>query len=410
MTDEFGAFNPFDETDDKNPEQEESINDHSGEESLNNLSHQKKVEQADQAKLDEIENEYKELDKDLVDINDDEEDTLWLIQNVGVSILKIIGILAILGLVLWSIWGGGPSSKEKPKIVAKEAEKLILNKNTTKKPDLSKSSSVKEKKTSQGFFSKLFSGGKETKSSSNSKKKNNSKLPSQNIKNSEQKPINKIDTKTIAIDKNPAKNFQPNLASVQIMAWNYWLEKERLLGQKNTPGEVALWTKDTESLFEIPFIEQIRGKSDFEREKKLNNLMLNSTKLLQRSENLKVKLQAEIKEYKRKEEKSIKEATKYEQMFLNAMNKSDPVGIDQYLAKKIAAEKKQLENGIEKESRQYLVEKVESYSQVLMNLREYLVANRQALIKDVQVVQFPEDPFNRIVPFQTWEQMKMNDK
>ncbi len=194
-------------------------------------------------------------------------------------------------------------------------------------------------------------------------------------------------------------------ASIQIMAWNYWVEKNRLLGQKNTPGEVALWTKDAESLFDVPFAQQVTGQNDIEREKKVNALVLDTTNLLQRAENLQRKLSAEIADFARKEQQNLAKSTEYERLFLDAMNKSDPTGIDTYLEKKIEFEKKQTENGIQKESRQYLSEKIDSYAQVLMNLREYLIANRKALIKDVQVVQFPEDPFNRVIPLETWERL-----
>jgi hypothetical protein len=411
MTDEFGAFNPFDETEETSVKTDVPVSEVSFEEAPN-----EDIAKEDQERLDEIEDEYKELDEDLLDV-DDGEDTMWMIQRVSIGILKIVGVVGIVGLILWTIWGGDDnSSKTENKNPAKKIVKIEKKKNAKetdkKKKEINKKS---RKEESGGFFSKLFSGGnanENEKKIEKSDKKNNKvetkkeevrEIPAVVYQNEANYVENNQEKKS---EQNFAENSSTNLATIQIMAWNYWLEKDRLLGQKNTPGEVALWTKDAESLFDVPFAEQVKGRNDFEREKKVKTLVTDSTNLLKKAENLQNKLLAEMREYEIKEKSYIAEATEYERLFLEAMNKSDPAGIDQFLAKKIEAEKKQLENGIEKESRQYLAEKIDSYAQVLVNLREYLIANRKALVKDVQVVQFPEDPFHRIIPLETWKQLR----
>jgi len=414
MTDEFGAFNPFDEEEKNTAEKESATPEVSFEE-----THQQEIEHEDEARLDEIEDEYKELDEDLLDV-DDGEDTMWMIQSVSIGILKIVGVLAIIGLIFWSIWGGSDDSKSvKIANPAKKIEKVQKPKKVVKRD----TKTTTKKEDSEGFFSKLFSGGN-TDESNKKTEKSDKKVEKIKPVKEEIREIpavtyqDEIDYAENNQDNNSGQNFaystdsgragnsSTNLSTVQIMAWNYWVEKDRLIGQKNTPGEVALWTKDAEALFDVPFTEQVKGLNDIEREKKVNSLVFDTTNLLKKAETVQKKLLAEVAEFSAKERSYIAEATEYERLFLNAMNKSDPVGIDQFLEKKIEAEKNQLENGIEKESRQYLSQKVDSYAQVLMNLREYLIANRKALIKDVQVVQFPEDPFNRIVPLKDWQSLQ----
>ena len=424
MTDEFGAFNPFEEVEETSNNERVSDEDTSEKKSSSEAEMPKtedqksSTQQKDEARLSEIEDEYQELDEDLLDI-DDGEDTLWMIKKVSVGILKIIGAIGIIVLILWIIWGGDDSiDKSITKSPAKKIEKIESQK-VAKPISAKKSKSTqKQNKKEGGFFSKLFGGNNNSPVSTSKKepitdlqetKSNNTVNENKNSRKTPAVVYQNNKTQTIDTENHKNRNFAgnaTNLATVQIMAWNYWLENDRLLGQKNTPGEVALWTKDAESLFDVPFAEQVKGRNDFEREKKVNTLVTETTKLLQRAENLQTKLLREQREYEAKEKSYIAEATEYERLFLEAMNKSDPAGIDQFLAKKIEAEKKQLENGIEKESRQYLAEKIDSYAQVLVNLREYLIANRKALIKDVQVVQFPEDPFHRIIPLETWEQLR----
>lgn len=392
MTDEFGAFNPFSEEEENTVEEDSAVSEVNSKE-----THKQAVEHKDKERLGEIEDQYKELDEDLLDIEDDE-DTMWMIQRVGFGILKIIGVLAILVFIFWSIWGGSSkNSKTTKNSTDKKIEKIEKPKNleTKKKNTANPAKKDSPKKESSGFWSNLFSKNdsqeKEQKETTN--KKTEIVIPSVS-----KEEVRELETET--------KKSSPHMAMVQIIAWNYWLEKDRLLGKKNTPGEVALWTKDAEALFDVPFGEQIKGNNDLEREKRVNSLTENTSLLLKKAENIQNKLLAEIAEFSDKEQKKTNEATEYERLFLQAMNTSDPTGIDEFLAKKIAAEKGQIANGIEAESRRILSQKVDSYAQVLKNLHEYLLANKKALVKDVQVVDFPEDPFNRIVPLETWESLK----
>ncbi len=98
MVDDFGAFNPFEETEkDDSVEKSEVV--------FEEEVHRQEVEEADQEKLEEVEDEFKELDDELLDV-DDGEDTMWLIQKVVIGILKIAGILGVVIFLFWSIWGG----------------------------------------------------------------------------------------------------------------------------------------------------------------------------------------------------------------------------------------------------------------------------------------------------------------
>lgn len=398
MTDEFGAFNPFEEEEkkdsptDENPfvsEEKKPLKDVSFEE-----THQKKIEHEDEERLDEIEDEYKELDEDLIDV--DEEDTMWLIQRVGIGILKIVGVVGIIGLILWSIWGGSNES-EQPK--SEQTNQVVEKENTQQKPvvknspkeEVSKKEDAEKKTEKVGLWEKIFGSPKKVEIIPKEKENNTEKI------------IPAVTLQEENLLAQEQKSLTPDTSSIQLMAWNYWMEKERLLGQKSTPGEIALWTKDAEALFDVPFARQVSGSSDIEREKRVNALFKNTEILLTKAENIQNKTLAEISEFEAKQQLYTQEAIVHEQRFLAAMQSSDPSGIDEFLKDKIAAEKKQLENGIEAESRRLLSQKLDNYAQVIINLRNYLRVNRKALVKDVQVVVFPEDPFNRIISIQEWE-------
>jgi hypothetical protein len=379
MSDDFGAFNPFEEV-------ENSTEDISEIDKISNAEKkQTEIEKTDKKNIELTGENYKDLDDDILDV--DEEDTMWMIQRVSIGILKIAGILIFIIFIFWSIWGKERTSKERE--FAKEKttkQKVVKKQNPAKKTELNK---IIPKINNPGFFEKLL--------------KKNSKdderlIPAVSIEDIKKgKPSVIINNKTLS----------PHTASVQIMAWNYWLEKNRLRVQKDTPGEVMIWKKNSTALFDIPFIEQVSGKNDTERKKKVFMLISTIESLLKRAEVLQTKLLLEINEFSAKTNMYQQEALQYENKFLNAMNQADPSGIDLFLKGKIEAEKKQTENGVETESRKILSEKIDSYAQVLINLREYLIANQRALIKDVQIVKFPEDPFHRIISISEWENLKL---
>jgi hypothetical protein len=391
MTNDFGAFNPFEET-----ENTENDSVEKSEVSFEDDIHQQEVEEADKEKLEEIEDEFKELDSELLDI-DEGEDTAWLIQKVIIGILKIAGILGIIVFVFWSIWGGVPdpsekkSSDKKIEKVEKKKESIVKkNQNPAKKILIEKKEvSKKAAKDKEGFFDKLFSKSKK-------KEGTQSEIPA--VKN--QKRTTKT---TKEFNKNKLHN-----ASIEIMAWNYWTEQNRVLEQDASLGKAMLLKKDMESLFDVSLYDQVKGKNDITRERNVNKLINEIVGLLERAEVLQNKLLREIYEFSEKEKLYIKEAIKYERKFLNAMKQSDPSGIGGFLKEKISAEKKQTESGIEAESRKILFNKLDSYAEVLQDLHQYLIANKKALIKDVQVVDFENDPFHRVLSIDEWLNMPQN--
>ena len=305
---------------------------------------------------------------------------MWMIQRVSIGILKIAGAVIIAGFIFWSIWGVETDTKKENNSIEEKITNKSLPKKKHIKNDDKKSSNNIEVENKEGIINKIFGGKEDDKRI----------IPA---------VIVKKDPKTNKVNN---VNTSSHTAGVQIIAWNYWSEKDRLRKQKDTIGEVLIWTNNSSALFDVPFVNQVSGKNDLERERKVLVLISTVKELLKKAEFLQTKLLTEINEFSAKANIYHQDELIYEEKFLNAMNQSDPSGIDHFLEGKIEAEKKQTANGIEAESRKILSEKVDSYAQVLINLREYLIANKKALIKDVQVVAFPEDPFHRIISIEEW--------
>lgn len=312
-----------------------------------------KTEVADAQALEQPENQFDDLDEDLTDL-EESTDTVWLLRRVGVGIIKALLILGGLGIVGWLIWGGADTSEPLPRpdtTIEKLVEKPI--------------DSVKEEVQ---MLTK-----KETEKNETSPEKQNS-----------------------------VTEAEITLAGRSLSTWNYWLESQRITSQKGVSADVLLWKREVEILFEIPFAQQINGENSISRNYQVGILLQRIDSLLLRESTLQERLVQDIAEFSSKAAQSKEESTRAEQEFLAALQDSNPVGISGILDEKIEAEKFLQQYAIEAEAREIFAQKISEYRVVLANLQTVLTANREAIVQNIQVVNFPLDPFNRVLAPDSW--------
>lgn len=308
----------------------------------------------DEEKLEEPENQFEELDEDLTDM-EESTDTVWLLRRVGGGIIKTLLVLGGIGLVGWLIWGGGT---DKPSVVKVPSEKPVIEKPVEKKETPTKNIQAPQKKKQE-----------------NSQKE--------------------IETSVLVV---------MSAAGRSLSTWNYWMETQRLAGQKGTPAAALAWKRDVEILFEIPFPSQIDGATPVIRNLQVGRLLQRIEYLLARADALQKQLSQDIVEFSSKAEISKKASLIAEQEFLDALKNSNPVGISSILDKKIEAEKLLQQNAVDAEARRIFAQKISEYTLILENLQTVLVANRAAIVQDIRVVNFPSDPFGRVIAPGAWTQ------
>lgn len=310
------------------------------------------VEMKDEEELEQPENQFDDLDEDLSDM-EESTDTVWLLRRVGIGIIKTLLILSGLGVVGWLIWGGTNTSLPDINTVETSVEK-----------------SVDSVKREVEIFTK--------------KKKD--------------EEIKKIDENI----QNAASEAQISTSGRSLSTWNYWIESQRITSQKGLSADVLLWKRAVEVLFEIPFPQQINGENPISRNYQVGILLQRIESLLSRESLLQTRLAQDIVEFSSKAIQAKKESTKAEQEFLVALQNSNPVGISGILDKKIEAEKMLQQYAVDAEAREIFTQKISEYSLILYNLQTVLTANREAIVQNIQVVNFPSDPFNRVISPDSW--------
>ena len=98
------------------------------------------VEAADEARIEDPENIFEELDEDLSD-TETATDTVWLLRRVGVGILKVLLLLGVLFVIGWFIWGDDQSKdiknvqRDLPIMIESVKNKIPQPKNIFKTPE-----------------------------------------------------------------------------------------------------------------------------------------------------------------------------------------------------------------------------------------------------------------------------------
>ena len=312
-----------------------------------------KTEVADEQELEQPENQFDDLDEELSDL-EESTDTVWLLRRVGIGIVKALLILGGLGIVGWLIWGGTNTSSPETPTVTTAIEKSV----DSVKKEITTVTEKKKKKTAT-------------------------------------KEIDEAVT-------TPMPEAKMSFSGQSLSLWNYWLESQRIASQKGISADVLRWKRQVEVLFEIPFPQQINGENAITRNYQVGVLLQRIEDLLLQSNLLQIQLETGIADFSEKAAQAKEQSLQAEGEFLAALQNSNPVGISAILERKIEAEKQLQQNAVDAEARQIFAQKISEYDVILNNIQTVLTMNREAIVQDIQVVNFPSDPFDRVISPSSW--------
>lgn len=315
------------------------------------------VELVDEENLELEENQFDDLDEELTDVYGSA-DTIWLLRRVGIGIFKVVVILGGLGFLVWLIWGDNQNIRSE----LRHVKEVKFEESVGKIKDKIQESLPESRPT---------------------------ETPAEKPEEKEEAPV--------------SYESQVHFGGLNLASWNYWLETQRLQSQAGTPGDVMRWKRDTEAFFEIPLLEQIKANNAIERNHKITKMLQRIDELLLRAQLLQQTLTVEIADFTSRSRYAQEQSLISEQQFLDAMTASDPTNIGHYLNQKAEAEKNVQIYAVAAEGRRIFAEKIAEYSSVLDNVKTAVTVNRQALAQDIQVVNFPSDPFGRVIPLESWQ-------
>ncbi len=276
-------------------------------------------------------------------------DFFWVFQRVTWGIVKTAVVLGGIIFLAWLIWHPGKQHSDESEAVHPEHEE----------------SSVDESQKERKIF----------------------------VKKEEPKVVEKQAVTAVDSDQKEA------LLAVR---WAEWIEMRRQMEQKDTLSQSLSWIKRAATFSEIPPLELVQGENSAVRAQRIDAALGELHSLIESANMLQTQLLAEIEEHgaQLNEARALEDASK--DALDSQLQMLDGAGSGSALSQRITAQQNIAQHSSEIEVRKTVFNHIERYESGLQTFLEALQANREALIQDIRVVQFPNDFFERVMTPAEW--------
>lgn len=291
--------------------------------------------------------EPENIDEELLE--DQEGDLFWIFQKVLWSILKIGVVIGFIIFLIWVIWNpqDNPLSRER-----EEMPPISQTKPSQKKPPQS-SKKQQEKKT---------------------------RTPS-------------ADSSLV---------FSRDQTIFTAGQWHQWIRDLRQYEQRGVVFDSWDWIIRAESFFDIPAQQWVSGETREKRTTQIQQLTQSIRSLLEESLLLREGLVSQIQELNQSIEIAQGEAQEASRTLQISLRDLDQPYSESDVLEKIQAEQNIVAARSQQEIRRYLLGHMEAYDRSFRQVYENIVANRDALVAGIRVVNFPGDPLDRILTPSEW--------
>ncbi len=321
-------------------------------------------------------------------VNTTGSDFATILARFGGGTLKSLVLALAVLFLLWVVWGWGDGGDDVP---------FAQNNNATGAGNRPEKEIADEKEEEKGNFWGRFGFGANTNN-------NNQQNSTRSTPLSQESEIQKG---TITKKKKvPPQNPQGELL---IAAQHHQIAQAMPLqgqGQSIVTGssvEQALeLLAQANRVFDVPVSRQIMGKTDAQRAQSLDRLSFSLTKTIAQIQQTRTRLNQEFIQLGQESAnyKTTKNQTR--QQINQQIENTNSQKIEKLLAQHAEANDKAYRASSSAEIRRVLSEKLRKISASMSSLQTIMQANRQAIIKDVRVVDFASDPFGRVLTPAQW--------
>ena len=291
-------------------------------------------------------------------------DFFWLLQNVVWNAVKSLFIIFVLLGIIWLVWSKSPASNNERSgaaEISQEKKNVVIEESVEKKenPKVIQTTPRPTKNNTVPFVS------------------------------SSSENVISINTELGNIAKKTAD-------------WHSFIDKKQMFTEEKSLSEAFFWMRDVESIYDIPLPAHFEGGNYSEKKDKINGFLNQVSYLL--TESLRIRSQV----YEKKQIFAA-EASESEALFLQTTNEintrvqqKQASQIPLLIQQKSEHSKNFSANKTEDEIRQTVLLTMERYDKSLRSLYEVVFANQEAIAHDIQVVNFPSDPFSRVITPAQW--------
>lgn len=294
-------------------------------------------------------------------------DFFWLLQNVVWNAVKSLFIIFVLLGIIWLVWSKSPAGGDGSSVGGREE----VSKETPQKTQIE------------------------------NKKQEDLKVIQTTPKTNIPETV-AVENEPVIVDNLRAVNTELGNVAEKAADWHTYIDKKRMFVSEKSLSESFLWLRDVETIYSITLPSHFTEENYTGRKDKINGFLNQVSYLL--SESLRIRTQV----YEKSRVYSA-EAAQAESLFEQTTNQintavqlKQAVNLPSLIQQKAEQSKNFSMNKTESEVRETVLATMERYDRSLRSLYEVVFANQEAIAHDIQVVNFPSDPFNRVITPAQW--------
>lgn len=302
----------------------------------------------------EIKQEEQEKEEELLETEEDESlvvendgDFFWLLQKAVWTFVKILFLFGGVILIIWVIWG----DKEKEEGLAPTTENS--QEEEQKHPPV-----IPQKEASKEKEGENKAVGSEPKTET---------------------------TETVVETKSDSQNTKQEVVL------------------RDDVGIYLDWAFRTKNFFETEMDTEIWGTNIAVRNQRMDSFLGKIQKLVGESVTLRKQLVMKINAYYSGIEQSNKMIAYHTARLNEGLQLVRPSEVETHLYQKIALQKQREQYQVFFDTNRYVLQVMEIYDRAIRDVYEKARINRDAIVKNVRVVRFENDPFQRVLTPAEWQ-------
>lgn len=326
------------------------------------------LENTQEAKVNRVEKTQEDTKKSVLAIAEDDDllvdeggDFFWLLQNVVWNALKSLFIIFVLVGIVWLIWSKKPAEEEtfkktETEVKKESPEKVIVDKKNPLKTPVQTTPEVIQ--------------------------------PTQ--------PPSQSGADILQV------NTELGHAAQKVAQWHTYIDKKNMFTDEKSLSEAFLWMREVESIYDVPLPSHFTGEQYTTKKDKITGFLNRIAYLL--NDSLRIRTQVYQKQQIFRAE-AMEAEGKFKQRaeaINRAVQQKQASQLSILVQQKADQSRAFSENKTEDEIRQTVLLTMERYDKALRSLYEIIYANQEAIARDIQVVNFPIDPFNRVLEPAQW--------
>ncbi|MCF7906077.1 hypothetical protein K9L63_02720 [Candidatus Gracilibacteria bacterium] len=184
--------------------------------------------------------------------------------------------------------------------------------------------------------------------------------------------------------------------------WAHWMEKIQIFERENVLLYTLDWLRRASAFFSVPTENLVQGETADVRKEKVYSTLSELQEMLEEASRLQLQLGQEINDLSFSAVEAKSHVEENDRLLLSSIQAFRPDVAGTALDQKISAQKIMYENASQLEAYRMVEKYRGSYAQFLRTLYENIFANQKAIIEDIHIVVFPNDPFRRMLTPAEW--------